>query len=96
MTHVPSETCPPGCVSARFPSSDPAGPGVCDRAGKASCCRDVLSPDCSSNLAGNRIGTLEPGAFDGLSRSLLTLRLSKNRITQLPVKAFRLPRLTQL
>ncbi|XP_058418580.1 leucine-rich repeats and immunoglobulin-like domains protein 1 isoform X2 [Diceros bicornis minor] len=48
------------------------------------------------NLASNRIGTLESGAFDGLSRSLLTLRLSKNRITQLPVKAFKLPRLTQL
>ncbi|XP_075289333.1 leucine-rich repeats and immunoglobulin-like domains protein 1 [Opisthocomus hoazin] len=47
-------------------------------------------------LGSNRIGTLEPGAFDSLSRSLLTLRLSKNRITQLPVKAFRLPRLTQL
>uniref|UniRef100_A0A8C6R0B9 Leucine-rich repeats and immunoglobulin-like domains 1 n=1 Tax=Nannospalax galili TaxID=1026970 RepID=A0A8C6R0B9_NANGA len=50
----------------------------------------------SSNLASNRISTLESGAFDGLSRSLLTLRLSKNRITQLPVKAFKLPRLTQL
>ncbi|XP_069875018.1 leucine-rich repeats and immunoglobulin-like domains protein 1 [Dipodomys merriami] len=48
------------------------------------------------NLASNRISTLEPGAFDGLSRSLLTLRLSKNRITQLPVKAFKLRRLTQL
>ncbi|XP_047388047.1 leucine-rich repeats and immunoglobulin-like domains protein 1 [Sciurus carolinensis] len=48
------------------------------------------------NLASNRIGTLESGAFDGLSRSLLTLRLSKNRIAQLPVKAFKLPRLTQL
>ncbi|XP_049633067.1 leucine-rich repeats and immunoglobulin-like domains protein 1 [Suncus etruscus] len=48
------------------------------------------------NLASNRIGTLESGAFDGLSRSLQTLRLSKNRITQLPVKAFKLPRLTQL
>uniref|UniRef100_A0A5F4WF96 Leucine rich repeats and immunoglobulin like domains 1 n=1 Tax=Callithrix jacchus TaxID=9483 RepID=A0A5F4WF96_CALJA len=48
------------------------------------------------NLAGNRIGTLELGAFDGLSRSLLTLRLSKNRITQLPVRAFKLPRLIQL
>ncbi|KAM9681359.1 leucine-rich repeats and immunoglobulin-like domains protein 1 isoform 3-T3 [Dama dama] len=48
------------------------------------------------NLASNRISTLESGAFDGLSRSLLTLRLSKNRITQLPVKAFKLPRLTQL
>lgn len=48
------------------------------------------------NLASNRISILESGAFDGLSRSLLTLRLSKNRITQLPVKAFKLPRLTQL
>ncbi|XP_039707646.1 leucine-rich repeats and immunoglobulin-like domains protein 1 isoform X2 [Pteropus medius] len=48
------------------------------------------------NLASNRISTLESGAFDGLSRSLLVLRLSKNRITQLPVKAFKLPRLTQL
>ncbi|NWZ79355.1 LRIG1 protein, partial [Poecile atricapillus] len=47
-------------------------------------------------LGSNRISTLEPGAFDSLSRSLLTLRLSKNRITQLPVKAFRLPRLMQL
>ncbi|OXB68121.1 hypothetical protein ASZ78_014582 [Callipepla squamata] len=47
-------------------------------------------------LGSNRISTLEPGAFDSLSRTLLTLRLSKNRITQLPVKAFRLPRLTQL
>uniref|UniRef100_A0A663M140 Leucine rich repeats and immunoglobulin like domains 1 n=1 Tax=Athene cunicularia TaxID=194338 RepID=A0A663M140_ATHCN len=47
-------------------------------------------------LGSNRINTLEPGAFDSLSRSLLTLRLSKNRITQLPVKAFRLPRLIQL
>lgn len=47
-------------------------------------------------MASNRIGILESGAFDGLSRSLLTLRLSKNRITQLPVKAFKLPRLTQL
>ncbi|XP_052577719.1 leucine-rich repeats and immunoglobulin-like domains protein 1 isoform X1 [Peromyscus californicus insignis] len=48
------------------------------------------------NLASNRISSLESGAFDGLSRSLLTLRLSKNRITQLPVKAFKLPRLIQL
>uniref|UniRef100_A0A673TQ42 Leucine rich repeats and immunoglobulin like domains 1 n=1 Tax=Suricata suricatta TaxID=37032 RepID=A0A673TQ42_SURSU len=48
------------------------------------------------NLASNRISSLESGAFDGLSRSLVMLRLSKNRITQLPVKAFKLPRLTQL
>ncbi|XP_048647706.1 leucine-rich repeats and immunoglobulin-like domains protein 1 isoform X5 [Marmota marmota marmota] len=48
------------------------------------------------NLASNHIGTLELGAFDGLSRSLRFLHLSKNRITQLPIKAFKLPRLTQL
>ncbi|XP_072454830.1 leucine-rich repeats and immunoglobulin-like domains protein 1 isoform X3 [Notamacropus eugenii] len=48
------------------------------------------------HLGSNRISTLEPGAFDSLSRSLLTLRLNKNRITQLPAKAFKLPRLTQL
>ncbi|KAM4721553.1 leucine-rich repeats and immunoglobulin-like domains protein 1 [Rhinophrynus dorsalis] len=48
------------------------------------------------HLGSNKIGSLESGAFDSLSRSLLTLRLSKNRISQLPVKAFRLPRLTQL
>ncbi|XP_038627959.1 leucine-rich repeats and immunoglobulin-like domains protein 1 isoform X2 [Tachyglossus aculeatus] len=47
-------------------------------------------------LGSNRISTLEPGAFDSLSRSLRTLHLSKNRITHLPVKAFKLPRLTQL
>ncbi|XP_029456905.1 leucine-rich repeats and immunoglobulin-like domains protein 1 [Rhinatrema bivittatum] len=48
------------------------------------------------HLGSNRISTLEPGAFDNLSPSLLTLRLSRNRISQLPAKAFRLPRLTQL
>ncbi|XP_066473364.1 leucine-rich repeats and immunoglobulin-like domains protein 1 [Tiliqua scincoides] len=47
-------------------------------------------------LGSNRISTLETKAFDSLSRSLLTLRLSKNRITHLPVKAFKLARLTQL
>uniref|UniRef100_A0A8D2LBZ0 Leucine rich repeats and immunoglobulin like domains 1 n=1 Tax=Varanus komodoensis TaxID=61221 RepID=A0A8D2LBZ0_VARKO len=47
-------------------------------------------------LGSNRISILETKAFDSLSRSLLTLRLSKNRITQLPVKAFKLPRLMQL
>ncbi|XP_015273496.1 PREDICTED: leucine-rich repeats and immunoglobulin-like domains protein 1 [Gekko japonicus] len=47
-------------------------------------------------LGSNRISTLETKAFDSLSRSLLTLRLSKNRIAQLPAKAFKLSRLTQL
>ncbi|XP_014714803.3 leucine-rich repeats and immunoglobulin-like domains protein 1 isoform X1 [Equus asinus] len=61
-----------------------------------SACFPLGLPIKELNLASNRIGTLESGAFDGLSRSLLTLRLSKNRITQLPVKAFKLPRLTQL
>ncbi|KAJ1109973.1 hypothetical protein NDU88_007330 [Pleurodeles waltl] len=47
-------------------------------------------------LASNKIVTLEVGAFSNLSRSLRSLRLSKNRISHLPVKAFKLPRLTQL
>ncbi|KAG8537220.1 hypothetical protein GDO81_024891 [Engystomops pustulosus] len=48
------------------------------------------------DLGSNKLSSLESGAFDNLSRSLLTLRLSKNRISQLPVKAFKLPALTQL
>ncbi|KAG9483580.1 hypothetical protein GDO78_009480 [Eleutherodactylus coqui] len=48
------------------------------------------------NLGSNRLSSLESGSFDNLSRSLLTLRLSKNRISQLPVRAFKLPFLTQL
>ncbi|XP_060127311.1 leucine-rich repeats and immunoglobulin-like domains protein 1 [Zootoca vivipara] len=48
------------------------------------------------HLGSNRISILETKAFDSLSRSLLTLRLSKNRIAQLPAKAFKLPKLTQL
>ncbi|XP_068109925.1 leucine-rich repeats and immunoglobulin-like domains protein 1 isoform X2 [Hyperolius riggenbachi] len=48
------------------------------------------------NLGNNKLSSLEPGSFDNLSRSLLTLRLSKNRISQLPIKAFQLPLLTQL
>ncbi|XP_028680159.1 leucine-rich repeats and immunoglobulin-like domains protein 1 [Erpetoichthys calabaricus] len=47
-------------------------------------------------LGSNRIGSLEPGAFDNLSRTLQVLRLSRNRIAQLPTKAFKLPRLMQL
>ncbi|KAM5148036.1 leucine-rich repeats and immunoglobulin-like domains protein 1 [Mantella aurantiaca] len=48
------------------------------------------------NLGSNKLSSLEAGSFDNLSRSLLTLRLSKNRISQLPVKAFKLLSLTQL
>ncbi|XP_040263538.1 leucine-rich repeats and immunoglobulin-like domains protein 1 isoform X1 [Bufo bufo] len=48
------------------------------------------------NLGSNKLSRLESGSFDNLSRSLLTLRLSKNRISQLPVRAFKLPLLTQL
>ncbi|XP_069823016.1 leucine-rich repeats and immunoglobulin-like domains protein 1 [Dendropsophus ebraccatus] len=48
------------------------------------------------NLGSNKLSSLESGSFDNLSRSLLTLRLSKNRISQLPVRAFKLPLLTQL
>ncbi|KAM8930781.1 leucine-rich repeats and immunoglobulin-like domains protein 1 [Pelodytes ibericus] len=48
------------------------------------------------HLGSNKVSTLESGSFDTLSRSLAVLRLSKNRISHLPVKAFKLPRLTQL
>ncbi|XP_072276895.1 leucine-rich repeats and immunoglobulin-like domains protein 1 [Pyxicephalus adspersus] len=48
------------------------------------------------NLGSNKLSSFEAGSFDNLSRSLLTLRLSKNRISQLPVKAFKLNSLTQL
>lgn len=48
------------------------------------------------NLGSNKLSSLEAGSFDNLSRSLLTLRLSKNRISHLPVKAFKLYSLTQL
>ncbi|XP_061474677.1 leucine-rich repeats and immunoglobulin-like domains protein 1 [Rhineura floridana] len=59
-------------------------------------CFPVGLPIKDLYLGSNRISILETKAFDSLSRSLLTLRLSKNRITQLPVKAFTLPKLTQL
>nr|XP_060622385.1 leucine-rich repeats and immunoglobulin-like domains protein 1 [Anolis sagrei ordinatus] len=48
------------------------------------------------SLGSNRISILETKAFDSLSESLLTLRLSKNRISQIPVKGFKLHRLMQL
>ncbi|KAG7478043.1 hypothetical protein MATL_G00076210 [Megalops atlanticus] len=47
-------------------------------------------------LGSNKISHLESGAFQNLSPTLQVLRLSRNRITQLPVKAFQLPKLTQL
>uniref|UniRef100_A0A669EUA4 Leucine rich repeats and immunoglobulin like domains 1 n=1 Tax=Oreochromis niloticus TaxID=8128 RepID=A0A669EUA4_ORENI len=45
-------------------------------------------------LASRRIPVL--GALDHLGETLQVLRLSRNRISQIPVKAFQLPRLTQL
>ncbi|XP_068172318.1 leucine-rich repeats and immunoglobulin-like domains protein 1 [Antennarius striatus] len=47
-------------------------------------------------LNNNKINTLELGAFDHLGSTLQVLRLSRNRISQIPVRAFQLPRLTQL
>ncbi|XP_053326341.1 leucine-rich repeats and immunoglobulin-like domains protein 1 [Spea bombifrons] len=48
------------------------------------------------HLGSNKVGILESGSFDTLARSLLTLRLSRNRISQLPIKGLKLPRLTVL
>uniref|UniRef100_UPI00398F1BB0 leucine-rich repeats and immunoglobulin-like domains protein 1 isoform X4 n=1 Tax=Pristiophorus japonicus TaxID=55135 RepID=UPI00398F1BB0 len=47
-------------------------------------------------LGNNRISIVEPGTFDNLSSSLQVLRLSKNRISHLPVKIFKLPHLLHL
>ncbi|XP_031710643.1 leucine-rich repeats and immunoglobulin-like domains protein 1 [Anarrhichthys ocellatus] len=47
-------------------------------------------------LSNNKISALELGALDHLGSTLQLLRLSRNRISQIPVKAFQLPRLTQL
>ncbi|KAI9521241.1 Leucine-rich repeats and immunoglobulin-like domains protein 1 [Dissostichus eleginoides] len=47
-------------------------------------------------LSNNKISSLELGALDHLGATLQILRLSRNRISQIPVKAFQLPRLTQL
>uniref|UniRef100_A0A8C8ETD7 Ig-like domain-containing protein n=1 Tax=Oncorhynchus tshawytscha TaxID=74940 RepID=A0A8C8ETD7_ONCTS len=54
---------------------------------------DMLS---SRYLSNNKIHLLEAGALDQLSSSLQVLRLSRNRISQVPVKSFQLPKLTQL
>ncbi|XP_030585862.1 leucine-rich repeats and immunoglobulin-like domains protein 1 isoform X3 [Archocentrus centrarchus] len=48
------------------------------------------------HLSNNKISVLELGALDHLGSTLQVLRLSRNRISQIPVKAFQLPRLTQL
>ncbi|KAM9361257.1 leucine-rich repeats and immunoglobulin-like domains protein 1 [Symphorus nematophorus] len=47
-------------------------------------------------LSNNKISMLELGALDHLGSTLQVLRLSRNRISQIPVRAFQLPRLTQL
>ncbi|XP_019715285.1 leucine-rich repeats and immunoglobulin-like domains protein 1 [Hippocampus comes] len=47
-------------------------------------------------LSNNKIGALEPGALDHLGSTLQVLRLGRNRVSQIPVRAFQLPRLTQL
>ncbi|XP_066527565.1 leucine-rich repeats and immunoglobulin-like domains protein 1 [Hoplias malabaricus] len=47
-------------------------------------------------LSSNKIVHLESGAFRSLAGSLQVLRLSRNRLTQLPVKGLELPKLTQL
>ncbi|XP_076012898.1 leucine-rich repeats and immunoglobulin-like domains protein 1 [Genypterus blacodes] len=47
-------------------------------------------------LNNNKISVLELGALDHLSSTLQILRLSRNRISQVPVRAFQLPRLTLL
>uniref|UniRef100_A0AAQ5Z5B7 Ig-like domain-containing protein n=1 Tax=Amphiprion ocellaris TaxID=80972 RepID=A0AAQ5Z5B7_AMPOC len=45
-------------------------------------------------LGNNKISVLEVSALDHLGSTLQVLRLSRNRISQIPVKAFQLPRLT--
>lgn len=47
-------------------------------------------------LSNNKIKDLEMGALDHLGATLQVLRLSRNRIIHLPVRAFQLPKLTQL
>lgn len=47
-------------------------------------------------LNNNKISLLELGALDHLGSTLQVLRLSRNRISQIPVRAFQLPKLTQL
>uniref|UniRef100_A0A8C6PX66 Leucine rich repeats and immunoglobulin like domains 1 n=1 Tax=Nothobranchius furzeri TaxID=105023 RepID=A0A8C6PX66_NOTFU len=47
-------------------------------------------------LSNNKIRMLDVGALDHLASTLQILRLSRNRISQIPIRAFQLPRLTQL
>ncbi|XP_030229880.1 leucine-rich repeats and immunoglobulin-like domains protein 1 [Gadus morhua] len=47
-------------------------------------------------LSSNKINVLELGSLDHLGSTLQVLRLSRNRIGQVPVRAFQLPGLTQL
>ncbi|XP_043978661.1 leucine-rich repeats and immunoglobulin-like domains protein 1 isoform X2 [Gambusia affinis] len=47
-------------------------------------------------LSNNKISTLQLGALDHLGSTLQVLRLSRNRISQIPIRAFQLPKLTQL
>ncbi|KAK2862453.1 hypothetical protein Q5P01_001986 [Channa striata] len=47
-------------------------------------------------LSNNKISMLELGALDHLGSTIQVLRLSRNRISQIPVRAFQLPRLSQL
>ncbi|KAJ8411297.1 hypothetical protein AAFF_G00173030 [Aldrovandia affinis] len=44
----------------------------------------------------NRISSLEPGCFDSLSSSLQVLKLSRNRLSNVPPKIFQLPNLQHL
>lgn len=57
-------------------------------------CHNV--PSVFRYLSNNKISVLELGALDHLGSTLQVLRLSRNRISQIPVRAFQLPRLTQL
>lgn len=63
-------------------------------------CYKSLTSTCAVSafryLSNNKISTLELGALDHLGSTLQVLRLSRNRISQIPVRAFQLPRLTQL
>uniref|UniRef100_A0AAY4BWG0 Ig-like domain-containing protein n=1 Tax=Denticeps clupeoides TaxID=299321 RepID=A0AAY4BWG0_9TELE len=47
-------------------------------------------------LASNKIVQMEAGALDRLSSSLQVLRLNRNRLSQIPIKAFQLGHLAQL
>lgn len=50
----------------------------------------------SRNLSNNRITTLEVGAFDNLSGSLIVLKLNRNKISAIQPKSLKLPNLQHL